>query len=679
MQDPKEIARRVRALKAKFPDASEDEIFAFLDADTDSTTQRTLGTVAPDASAVTPSAAPAKPTTTTGQGFGAGVIKGVPFGTDAAGFAARGIARLRGKSPEEAADVGERMKGMLNQAATEHPVAAFAGGAANPVSWYLGGKAAKMVGVPAKGAGLARQLASGMGTGAVLGGVYGAGEGNTTGDRLANAAAGGLAGAAGGAIVPAVAASGRTLARFFGTRPGMASKEQAAKALLEVEKRTGSSVGNSIRRQGSFNLPGDVIDVNPELRQLGKDVARESPQAEVSLQHHVQARSGSPIAGGLSPVKQEALLAAEDALGAKAQDVATGAGKMRAATNLSDTQAFGDLYANNPRNIHDPALTDVLKKARTLIGKSEWRKTMAALNVDQDVNKVMGVSQIVPTIQGVQVYKQALDHLVQSELAKQKPNNTVLLAAQSLIDGLKSTVASVAPKEGSEWLAALNASSKQRAVPDALESGAASMTARVSPTQVAQTPQGTPQVNQARRSGVANAVRKQAMGTGGDAAFLNALRSPQTQLKISAEATDPAAADRFGNVIDALQQVDETNRGQLSSSAGPSPILQSRKRLLAEKFGIAGSVGNPQRGVTMAVGSALVTALAGREGQGTKRAADILEGLLRRSATDPAAAAQADDIVRYLQQVGTQRIRGQGRVVGGLASGAGTLFSPSQP
>lgn len=679
--DPKEIARRVRALKAKFPDATEDEIFAFLDADTQQGTQRTLGTTAADASVVsprTPSAPPA-PTTTAGQGFGAGLIKGVPFGTDLSSLAARGIARLKGRSSEEAANVGDRMRGMLNTAASEHPVAAFAGGAANPVSWYLGGKAAQMVGVPAKGAGFLRQLASGVGTGASLGTLYGAGEGDSAGDRLSNAAVGGLAGAVGGAVVPTMAASGRAVGRFFGMRPEMASKELSAKALLEVQRRTGVTAGDAIRHQGALNLPGDVIDINPEFRQIGKDVARESPQAEVALQHHVESRSGPSITGGMSPIKQEALLAAEDALGAQAKDVATAAGKMRANTNLSDTKAFGDLYANNPRNIYDPALTDVLKKARTLIGKSEWRKTMAALNVDQNVNQVMGSSQLVPTIQGVQVYKQALDHVVQSELSKPRPNNAVLLAAQSLIDGLKSTVARVAPREGTEWLAALDASSAQRAVPDALESGAANMTARVSPTQVAQTLPGSPAENLARRSGMANAIRKQAMGTGGDAAFLGSMRSPQNQLKVTAEATDPDAARRYGEVLSALQQVDETNRGQLSSSAGPAPILMSRKRMQAERYGIAGSVGSPKRGVMMTVGSALATKLAELEGQGPKRAADILEGLLRKSATDPAAAAQADAIVAYLQQVGTQRLRGQGRAIGGLASGVGTLFTPSRP
>ena len=55
MQGPDEVTKRYKALKAKFPDASDEELFAFLDEDMAQSEQR-LGTVAPDASAVAPPA-----------------------------------------------------------------------------------------------------------------------------------------------------------------------------------------------------------------------------------------------------------------------------------------------------------------------------------------------------------------------------------------------------------------------------------------------------------------------------------------------------------------------------------------------------------------------------------------------------------------------------------------------
>lgn len=383
MQDPNEIKRRIAAIRAKVPDATDDEILSFLEEEDKQSASRTPDHPLNAAARLIPTAAQGLPLIGTFTDEIAGSIAG---------------ALTPGMTMQEGRD---KLRAMITRSRKEHPAMSFA---AEMGAGMLGGaglvkaapKLAAKIGATAldRTVSLAQRVRAGLKGGAVMGTAAGAGTGEGgIGDRVAPAIVGGTLGAGVGAAAPAVIEKGTRGADWLGraVRSWRDKRDPSRVATRELMEAAQFDKADLLHGDPASRVM-DIADVN-----LSQRIAQAQTQPSEELLPF-----GSLLEQQAKDRQQRAMSALQGRLGVDPRE-----GPIAAAAAIEDAARPVTKAAREtlPIHIRDPRLTallsndsDGMKAALALVDEEATRTTGRGLPRDAkgliDVSKITRVEHL---------------------------------------------------------------------------------------------------------------------------------------------------------------------------------------------------------------------------------------------------------------------------------------------
>ncbi len=558
--DPREITRKIKAIRARVPDATDDEILSFLEQESS-----------------LPSAAPADrldQTIRNPEGQDPLVKYGVPaaklYATVAGGVAGGGAGLALAKRVAGAG--GKKVLGRMGL------------GAAAGVAGGVGARATSNV-VNARNPVEGLLSPKNVAIDAALGGA-----------------------------IPAVGALAGGMKKLAGYSPKATRAQTLQNQMENVTERTGlnpNQMEATLAQGGVAPLHPTqaVMDLDPQFQGMASSAARHSPKAERELQEFVANRATVPTEGILKDTKQ--------ALGGKAADVASSLKKMRKVIKAHDQTRFNPLWTKYPDAIVEPTTMAQVDAIFANVGSAKNAlasdQSIALKPIKEVLQKVTmpgqhtmvsegrftvpvigkAVEKDAVTLKGLHRLKTMLDKVINAG-DKAEAAGTLTGDAAIHIGSIKTARQQLMdlPLEGvkgaDEFKAALAASSRERKVADALKEGAKAATAKVSPVGSREALQdfADPEAQRAYRAGLAGQITLKARETGKTWALT---RSQNLAQKIKEAAVSPAAAAERTQRLPAWQMMEATNKMQ-ENVRPPAFSLGGTD----EAAGIAGTLGGSQ-------------------------------------------------------------------------------------
>lgn len=558
----------------------------------------------------------------------------------------------------------------------------------------------------------AQELGIAAGTGAAYGGAAGALNAEGT-DRIKEGLKGGAFGGLFGTFLAGLPMVGRGLRDYVGGDIKGTKTRRVSEALNEVLERQGvpadkmrgdltdiatapakapnawKAATGLVEAPGSYASGKRVMDASPEMRELAKDAANASPQAEraLGLLAQKRVRQQNPA---LAQDFAEGIGARPGVNAERARDAIT------EQTSQLENQLYPKLFQAHPDPVETEQAISTWKMADELLPKYANAVQRNQQLASQPMNEVVRVieDQPVPTMEGLHRLKvltgSALRALGKQESAGSLSDEGVALQRSlSLFQSRVRDALETAP--GGDIYAGIQAmGASRRAATDALDAGLEvagpkmrGYTAKQALDQAqAALPQGG---GAALRQGAATRVANDASAAKFDSnEILGQLaKEPATQEAVDALAADPKNAALFAKKMRDRIAMQETNAMQLGGATKQKEILRgARSRGTAAVLGEAGAVagavtGNPARvgqGAALAGGAMLSKLLDTFRGKALEGAGDELAYFLSRGSGNrqQIPLLYFDNLMANarLQQQRLQNAARRGVVAGGAAAAA---------
>ncbi len=631
MQDPTEVVRKIKAIRARVPDATDEEILSFLDQEEG-----------------LPSAAPVDRTDQT-------------------------IRNPNGKDP--------LVKYGLPAAKLYATVAGgvIGGGVGNKLATKAAGAAGRGI-LGRMGIGAAAGVAGGMGARATGNVVSGR---NPVEGLLKPANVG--VDAALGAALPAVGGVVGGIKKLAGKSPKLTEAETLERVLSRATKRGGytpEQMEASLRAgsttaakpstatglqtaggaQGAFTKgfkpqSHSVVDMDPQLQGLASDAARYSAQAERQLQEFASSRANVPAWGVVDDITTT--------LGGVNADVNVGTKAMKQAIKKADRSRLQPVLDNYKDPIMPDVAPVVAEKVTTIFEEIPStleslvkRARLSGQPIEDYVQRhVVGyhngeaVYQDVVTLKGLNELKKFLDKSIRAGRKAADGVNGLPSADMSNLLAMEDARAALMdlPLEGipgaKEYKAALAASSAERKVADQLKVGADAAKNKVSPEEAAEILKGlAPKEADAFRAGLAGHVKRKVAETGSATGIL---KNQNLAQKIKDAAANPAAAEerlRRAPVWEAMQKTNkaqETIQPPRFSLSGEEAVGEGAMAGYGSARGVGGIVGGDpgmaKTGLLTAIGRFLTKGATARTRAAQEKAWERIAPWLSMQPGDEAA------------------------------------------
>lgn len=546
MQDPTELARKIKAIRARVPDATDEEILSFLDQESN-----------------LPSAAPVDRVDQTTVRNPAGQDPLVKYGIPAAKIYATTVGGTGGWLAGEA--LAKKVAGVAGKKVLGRMGIGAAAGLA-------GGTAARATGNVASGRNPVEGLLepANLGIDAALGAVFPA----------AGAVFGGVKKLAGYSPKLTQAQTLEKVLNSATRRSGHTPEELELALRMGAPKVPQPSSSRAIVQQGQGAVGSypkgfkpqshSVVDMDPQLQGLASDAARHSPTAERQLQDFASARANVPDWGVVDDMTTT--------LGGVSADVNTGTKAMKKAIKAKDNARFTPLWEQYTDPIEDPLIMDqvgaifeTIGGARTGLINSQVLKMRPVRDLLQQV--VVGfqkdgtpIVRETVTLRGLHQLKQRLDKIIRAgEKAATGPNGlsgadaSALYDMQVARDQLVNMTLDAVPG-GVPYKEALAASHAERSIAGSVREGADAAKNKVTAEEVTERVKALqPKELEAYRSGMAGQIKRKASEVGGTETLI---KNQSLQQKLKDAAVSPEAAAERSERLPMWQAMKRTNKAQ---------------------------------------------------------------------------------------------------------------------